>query len=181
MDGKEMCRLRRSVQFAVLGGQTKRFHTCNTIGENSVAAHSFQVAWLCHVLMQGASYNLIMAAIAHDMAEQTTGDLPGHIKLQLPSGQELEDMEHRALVQRDWNFVLNADEQFILKLADYLSGMLFCCQERMMGNKSLNGCFSWWNERVMDMVYGLQSVFSPNEVIRIVVNEVQQHWLEAIR
>src|SRR6267378_8094848 len=67
--------LTRKVNFIESGGYTQRMHCIPTIHPQSVAAHSFGVAWWCWLLTAGnPSANLLLAALAHDLPEHEVGD-----------------------------------------------------------------------------------------------------------
>lgn len=119
----------------VRGAGVKRFHTARTLTENNVAEHSFEVALLCHILSDGTeSRNLLLAALTHDLAEHETGDIPGYVGSAMKSC--LKEHEEHLLNIAGLSFALTEGEERTLKLADRLSGMLFCLRERQLGNRS---------------------------------------------
>lgn len=144
--------MEREIEFMWDGGNTRRFHTVPLIGVDTVGHHSFNVCCIIMVLWPGAPARLLRAAIKHDMAEHIVGDMPAPTKRGLPEYRilggegigvpksfreafgEYEDAkaaEYGVSLEQD----LDADEAWILKLADSLDGMRFCVQERRMGNK----------------------------------------------
>jgi len=125
-----------TVEFIYGGGSVERFHTMPNIQGNSVARHSFGVAWLVYMIASHDTLrvDLIMAALAHDLAEQEVGDVPAPTKRRLKIMHELSGIEDDILRDHDVLFDLWPDEKKWLKLADCMDGMMFCIQEMALGN-----------------------------------------------
>ena len=170
-----MTDLWKTLAFICTGERTKRFHTKDTIKTNTVAEHSFSVIWLIHQLTKGkASNNLIMAGASHDLAEHVTGDMPGHTKRALGElGARLTELEESLLLDHDMFFPISNEEQRILSMADYMSGMLFCCIERSLGNKTLDKVYATWHSYVMQL--------TPTGVELTILEFIQSRWQEAIK
>ena len=64
----------------IRGGAIKRYHTLETIGEQSVASHSWGVAMILQYLEPNVSKEAILRALTHDVAELFTGDIPAPVK-----------------------------------------------------------------------------------------------------
>ncbi len=129
--------LLKRVDFIRKGGNTKRYHTINTINENTVAHHSFGVAWM--IWMIGVpTVNLLMAALAHDLAEQVTGDISSPTKRRFPElASMVQLMEDEVLDSHNMFYQLNEEEARTLKMADRMDGMLFCTNEFELGNRAI--------------------------------------------
>ncbi len=123
------------------GGDVKRMHVMTTLQPQTVAAHSYGVAWWCWLITDGSpTLDLIMAALQHDVAEGVVGDIPSPTKKLLDS-KTLVDMEHDVLVKAglpDFGVRLNQAEEVVLKAADILDLMQFCCKEASLGNRTLS-------------------------------------------
>lgn len=120
------------------GGNVERFHTVRTIKPETVGHHSFLVAWFCWLLAnENPSVNLIMSALSHDLAEHIMGDVPSPTKRALDISEKLALVEAGHLGSAGLLFELTAKENRTLKIADIFSGMMFCIQERYMGNRVL--------------------------------------------
>lgn len=144
--------LKERLNFAHNGEMTKRFHTVRTIGQNTVGEHSFSVVWLLHLLTDGAaSANLLMSAVAHDLAEHVAGDMPSPSKRALGIGEELNAMEERLLDAHGFLFSITEQEQRLLKMADMFSGMLFCVTERAFGNRYISEVYYRFHDYVMEL------------------------------
>lgn len=127
-----------NVALALNGGRTKRFHTVSTIKENTVAEHTYGVIVLVLALTGGmASKNLILAALAHDMAECELGDVPAPAKRKLGIYDAFNELEEDVLRTNGWATTLTDEEAKILKIADSLDGFLFCVKEYRMGNHDI--------------------------------------------
>ena len=129
--------LTRKVNFIESGGYTQRMHCIPTIHPQSVAAHSFGVAWWCWLLTAGnPSANLLLAALAHDLPEHEVGDIPAPTK-RLLDRQAIQDMEDAVMFDGGMPiFVLNQTEERLLKLSDSLELVQHCLRERTLGNKT---------------------------------------------
>ena len=123
------------------GGDVKRMHMMTTLEPQTVAAHSYGVAWWCWLIMDGCpTLGLIMAALQHDVAEGVVGDIPSPTKKLLDS-QTLATMEHDVLVKAelpDFGSLLGETQEIVLKTADILDLMQFCCKEAALGNRTVN-------------------------------------------
>ena len=114
----------------------KRFHTRDVIKENTVAQHSFGVAWFCWMLMGGhPSAALLMHALAHDLPEWVVGDIPAPAKKLPGVGDRIEQLEEQVVAEAGLKlFPLTDEEQRALKIADRLEGLLYCAMEARRGN-----------------------------------------------
>jgi len=132
------------IDMVTKGAAVKRFHTCPTIGNETVGEHSFSVAMLCLALTDGkASANLLKAALFHDLAEQVTGDTPATskwanplLKVTLQAMEEMFEESHGLTVD------LPIRDKVVLKWADMLSLLIYCKCQRDLGNKNMNIVFS---------------------------------------
>lgn len=132
--------LKEQLKFIYHGGKVKRYHTSDTLTAQTVAEHSFGVAWLCVLLKPLASRELLLAALAHDLGERILGDIPSPAKRLYPDiKRALDDAEQDLLDEAGLDFPSNltTEELTILKIADIFDGMLFCIRERRMGSKAV--------------------------------------------
>lgn len=144
---------RAQLEFFVAGGAVKRFHTVDCIREQTVAEHSFGVAWLVWALTEGrVSAGLIMAALAHDLAEARTGDVPSMTKRYASIGIQMAALEADARSGAGIEFALTEEEQRMLDLADNLEGMLYCIRERQLGNRGAE----LWYPRFLSYIRSIQ-------------------------
>lgn len=139
IEEKSVPHLRNRLELIERGGQVRRYHTVSTLSTETVASHSYLVAW-CVALITGGkpSAELLMAALQHDIAESVTGDLPAPSKRELRIGVQFEEYEDQVLKDNshiNYACLISEEEKKHLKMADICAGMLFCIQERMMGNK----------------------------------------------
>lgn len=164
---REREHLTQQLNFIRLGGLVNRYHTKNTIQPNTVGHHSFGVAWMIYLLTKGAAdTSLVFAALAHDLAEQVTGDISSPTKRKFPElAAMVQLMEDETLEAHGLFFQLSSEEQRILKIADCLDGMLYCISEFEIGNRS-----------IMDVYYRYCSYINSmdtNEHERLVFNSVR--------
>lgn len=116
--------------------QVKRSHTVTTIGHQTIAEHSYHVAMLCWEMYDGQpSAELLKAAMFHDLAEISTGDVPATVKWKNNLLKNiLEDMEESFNMQYGLVTELDEEERLILKYADSLELAFFCVDQIRMGN-----------------------------------------------
>lgn len=165
--------MKDQILFILKGGEVSRYHTIRTLQEETVAAHSFGVAWFVYMLRPSSCATLIMAALAHDLAEQYTGDLPAPSKRELGIGRQFGEFEDRLLRAQGLSFELDAEQSRILKLADCLQGMLFCIRDRSLGNRGVDIVCQRYQDYIQERLSG-----EPRE--QDVFNAMKQLWLEAI-
>lgn len=143
--------LRAQLEAVLNGGNTARFHTVSTIRRNTVGQHSYGVAMLCFLLTQGnPSKQLLMAALTHDIAEQWTGDIPAPAKRALGIRAEFGRIEDEVLGKLALSFPTDANDTIVLKLADAMDGMLFCINERRLGNTHVEAAFDNFSSYVKE-------------------------------
>lgn len=171
-----------AIEFAFKGGRTKRYHTADTLTEQSVGEHSFGVAVFCIALCAAEgkhpSNNLLMSAIMHDLAEHRVGDISSPIKRRNPAlTQQLRTAEMEEYAEGLDAFIapagalpyaLTEKEAQTLKIADYLDGLMFCIRERRYGNSGINYIFSNYRK----YLYELEA----SEEARKVIAQVLQLW-----
>lgn len=141
MTGKTMY---ERLLFIYKGAKTKRYHTADTLTSQTVGEHSFGVAWLVALLHTNPSRHLILAAMAHDLAEHKVGDVSSPTKRQYPELKVLIDTAETNLLNEyglNFEYVLAPSEKRILKLADNMDGMMFCIRERKMGSKFVRNIY----------------------------------------
>lgn len=117
-------------------GAVKRYHTVDTLRQQTVAEHSWGVAMILLTCVPFPSRELVSQALYHDMAEVLTGDVPATAKWNWPefasAEQRSADDFHR---QYGYQEHLQPWEFELLKLADGLEGFSFCLREVELGNR----------------------------------------------
>jgi len=118
-------------------GQVKRYHTQVTIKEQTLADHQWGVAMILnHIYPNG--YQLLMAALTHDLAECESGDIPYTGKRDNYNLKSASDDAEEA-----FNFKyglcqhLTTDEQHLLQWADMFECFLFASRETWLGNQTM--------------------------------------------
>lgn len=125
----------KRLKLVLEGGAVKRFHVMPTLAEDNVAQHSFTVAWLVTILGRKPSATMLLACLQHDLTEVSTGDIPSTSKRRF--GIDTKSFESEILAEAghvDYVSMLTENEKRLLKVADILSGMLFCLKEITYGN-----------------------------------------------
>lgn len=164
--------LRRQLEFIFNGAAVLRYHTTPPLRPQTDGAHSFGVAWLVYLLTEGsASRNLILAALAHDLAEHATGDLSAMAKREGTIGKQLDALEMVQLKAVGLEFMLTEREQRTLLLADKLEGMMFCIAERRLGNRTAELWYGRYRSYFQENGVGYSELF----------NVVEELWKEATR
>ena len=132
-------RMAKQVDAIQIGGGVKRMHCIPVLQPQTVAAHSYGVAWWCWLLAgRTPSVNLLMAALQHDVAEGGVGDIPSPTKQKLDKALvdalELQVLKEAGLP----NFAadLTVEEALILQASDVLDLMQYCISETLLGNRN---------------------------------------------
>lgn len=162
--------------FIFRGGKTKRYHTEDTMTEQTVADHSFGVAMLVELMAPECRKELILAALTHDLAEHLVGDISAPVKRANPEIKlVLDHMESTRLNRVGFNYEekLTKEEHYILKAADYIDGMMFCVRERRMGSRAVDHIYKNFESYVLKVLNHL-----PPEA-ELVFNAARNLWREA--
>ncbi len=139
-------------------GSVKRWHTNPTIGEQNVAAHSWNVLVILLELVESPTVRLLTAAIYHDAAEHQTGDLPSQVKRRSAKIKELMDeLENAEYQSMDIDMRLAPEEKLLIKTADLLEMLFYIREQRLLGNRSLD---LTWN-RVIEWIKAAPGLPSP--------------------
>lgn len=147
--------LKRRLQATFRGSATKRFHTIRTVHENTVGQHSFGVAMLYYIIAIEPSLNGVMTALTHDLAEYKTGDVPAPAKRELGLREQFAAYEANVMAAAGFpafEATLDADDKWVVKLADALDGLVFCGYERKMGNRQANEAFDNFCQYVTELL-----------------------------
>jgi len=161
------------LKFIFFGGKTKRFHTSDTLTTQTIAEHSFGVAWICYLISENPSVNLILAALAHDLPEQHYGDMNGWAKQKTPALGEMINNLEEDLARRYSLFFfdkLSEDEQRILQIADRIDGMMFCIRERVFGSKAVQEIYENF------LYLAMKNMKREDEVAHYIVSELNNIW-----
>lgn len=172
-----MQKLRKKLELVLNGGSVRRYHTVPTVHPETVAAHSYLVAWCCAMLCEGVfvcTAQLLLAALQHDIAEHVTGDLPAPTKRKLGISAQFASYEETVLKDHehlDHATSLTVNERRILKLADGCGGLLYCIQERRIGNRNVETAFNNFRS------YVEASIETPHD--QSFINLIDKMWEEA--
>lgn len=125
-----------------------RWGVLRRVRSQSVAEHSYYVAIYSTHLADMVGWNgdrglLLRAALAHDMPEAATGDIPGPAKRMLMDPWHTAHVEHQYVKSRfpsdavAWAASKNDDSiKLLIKTADLLDEIMFLQTERQLGNKN---------------------------------------------
>lgn len=120
--------------------QVPRWVTVRTIQRQSVAEHSFQVAWLAQWLAQWwvparrGNYPpglIVAAAMVHDEAEAITGDIVATCKHMMDELKNWEEGEGMGIHPED------RELRHLIKVADLMEAWLFLRTEEELGNSGI--------------------------------------------
>lgn len=146
----------------------RRWHTEPTIGDQSVADHSWGVVMLVGWLTNWRRPYLLIHAATHDIGEHATGDVPAQVKWASPEitkvVEELELREHRRLSLPA--FVFDTDDALVIKLADTLDAMHYCLEAMRRGEKRARVPFDRMVERIKSRADGGGSATAPEYLLR---------------
>jgi len=134
------------------GGEVKRYHTMKTIGEQTVANHSWGVAVILNWLKPDISKAALLKALSHDVAEKRTGDMPAPTKWNNKDlAYELHVVEKEIEKELGVDYELTEEEQEYFKQSDLFELLLYCVNQRSLGNTNVNVVFSNGVEKLVDM------------------------------
>jgi 5'-deoxynucleotidase YfbR-like HD superfamily hydrolase len=140
--------------FIYNGGASKRYHTVQTHNTQDIASHSFGVAWWCELITdKRASKQLIMAALTHDLAEHIVGDVPSPAKRAMGCRDAFNAYEDTILTDNKVVHYMNLPEleKAVLKAADCFDGLMFCLNERRMGNKHVEIVYGRYYSYILEV------------------------------
>ena len=134
------------LQYISRGSMVRRFHQHHQLVQDTDGRHQHGVALIATLLCDGApSQELLLAALTHDLPELVSGDVPATTKRVLRSTNfDLDKYEANINAHHGFNTTLTDIERRTLKLADGLDGMLACCREVAMGNRTVVWVYEKW-------------------------------------
>ena len=136
------------------GANVTRWHV-ERLAPQRVSDHCHGVAvLLCFICEPGA--NLLKAALFHDLAEKQAGDMPAPVKWEHPEIKRfLDELEDKVQRRLGLAVELTAEEERLLKIADYLDASYYALEQRMMGNRYADDIFHrlrWFFEERVNLV-----------------------------
>jgi len=145
--------MQNKLNLIMRGGRVKRYHVMDTLKQQTVAEHSFGVAWLVWLLCDGRpSVELVMAALQHDLAEHVTGDLPAPAKRSLGISKQFEEYESAIMADaRMPQVMLTQAERRTLKFADTCDLMLYCLREMELGNYGIHEVYKRGRQYICEL------------------------------
>jgi len=145
--------MKTKLEFYQAGSEVVRYHTIHTLQRETVGHHSSGVAFLCRILDDNASADLLWSAILHDSAEHQTGDIPSPSKRKYGIGEQVSALEDELLHSAGLTMpALTASEKRTLKLADIAQGAMFCVREISLGNLRMKVVFDRYISYAEDMI-----------------------------
>lgn len=156
--------MKLALQMVLKGGRVARFHTAPTIKCETVAEHSYLVAWLATLIIGEPRAELLLAALAHDLPEYVTGDMPSPAKKAMGVKDAFTRVErnlYAAAGMPDYESMLTPQELEVLKFSDNLAGYLKCKYEAEMGNTLLKEMADRYHEYLYDMVSDTEYLDKP--------------------
>lgn len=130
----------------------KRFHALPVIRNQRIDEHSFGAMAIAVFLDPEVSANTMKAIMFHDHAEFFTGDIPAPAKHMNPALRlQLQSVENDIDKYLCSDYELDSRGQMTLKLADALEGLLYCFEERMLGNRNVDVVFGTYALFVRDL------------------------------
>ena len=150
------------------GGQVTRFHTKPTLKAETVAEHSYLVAWLTTLVLESTPRaDLLLAALAHDIPEYVLGDMPSPAKRAMNLGAVYRTREANLFAgagMPDYEGRLTPYEAEVLKFCDNLAGYLKCRFEEQMGNRTLTATLRNYRSYIDHQI--MTSELLPQEICR---------------
>lgn len=130
-------RLKKTFYTVSQASRVKRWHNARTIHQETLAEHHAITAQVLLMLFPAThSFNLLAAAVTHDLGEVGTGDIPSPTKDKLNLREALDHEERNYNPFISYQDQLNNHEKLLLKFADVFARVVFLYNEKMMGNKT---------------------------------------------
>ena len=143
----------------------KRFHVKRTLRQQTVGEHTFGVLMLLRMVLPGGANGddlilFMVATMHHDLPELVTGDIPAPVKRRAPAlAAELDKLE-RTAEDLYVDIRLDPAEKTMLKWADTMELVLWCMEERDLGNRNLDRTVS----RALGYIHEMQPLPWPEAV-----------------
>lgn len=185
-----------NLDFIQQGGWVRRYHGVPIINQQTNAEHMFGVAHLVAIMAldaepqegEGLTVPLLMAALASDLPEWVTGDMPAPSKRAFPdinydgrrmSFRQAWNMRDEELLRThglDWEAELLPKQIRWLKLADAMEGCLFCIKERKQGNKYIGKrCYVHFRQYIRDVL----GEDDPEDIVQKLIDYIDGEWEQA--
>lgn len=140
-----------SLETCLSSGQIQRYHTLPTIGQESVAEHSYGVALIVLYLTEGTPGKLLQWALTHDVAEAAIGDVPAPVKWKHPIlNTALEAIEEEFNQENNIEIKLTGDQKVLAKYADLLQMCWYALQQVRLGNHNMKKVFYNASKYILD-------------------------------
>lgn len=153
-----MADIMKKAEFLSAGRFTRRFNGWRVLTIDYVGMHQNNVTNIALLLRPDCRKELVVACVRHDSPEWASklGDVPSPTKRRVPGLKEAADAEEARVWAEaglpDPCEALTPEEYRILKLADYLDGMMYCIQERQMGNQFMDEPFGNFVSYIIKML-----------------------------
>lgn len=171
-------------EFLSAGRYTRRYNGWRVLSIDYVGMHQCNVTNIALLLRPDCRKELVVACVCHDSPEWASklGDIPSPIKHRVPGLKEAADAEE-ARVWAEVGLIdpcegLTPEEYRIMKIADYLDGMMFCIQERRMGNTFMHEPMQNFTTYVYNLIMDdpLLGVSRPETTLFLAL---QEKWVRA--
>lgn len=142
-----------SLETLLQASNVLRAHTRPALNRQTIGHHTFRVLilldWVHYPFSMG--YNLVRAALYHDVPEYHTGDIPGQIKA---SNQQLSDaldiLEREFLTKHQMEIKdLSSIERYLLNICDRADLCYWSIEEVQMGNGNFVDIYARAKEMVL--------------------------------
>lgn len=155
------------------GGAVLRYHARRTIGQQSVAEHSWGVAMMLYELCQPTEV-LLRAALSHDLAEYDTGDVPFTAKrMSVPFKDALVQLETEIDAKLGFMPLLEPEDLWLLKMADMLELCWYAVEQKRLGS---NYCDEWFINGTVFISSSIKSSKFPTGRVGAALSDVLTAW-----
>ena len=127
------------IKFSREAGAVRRCHSQMILGHYDVAQHTFNLLCMLRILYPEAPREVIWQALAHDVPERLTGDIPATTKWAgLVKTEELDRLEIQIqnMVGMDYHD-LDPYWRGVVKGLDLLELYMWCRDQTHMGNRNM--------------------------------------------
>lgn len=124
-------------KFVREAGKIRRCHTQTTVGEYTVAEHTFNMLCMLKLLYPEAPIEVIHYILGHDIPERLTGDIPATAKWFGIIDERLDTVEDAILKECGFYTKMEEEWYLVVKCIDLLELYLWCRDQDLLGNQCM--------------------------------------------
>lgn len=157
-------------------GKVNRMHTMPQLHRENIAEHTWGLLFLILRIWPEAPRDFIVWAILHDAGEIAIGDIPGHVKWDLPDEArevlEVKEKDHVAQIT-SVNPTITKELHILLEIFDRAEFCVSCLHEMRLGNANAAEYFERSASRVRTLYRQLEDYPEIKAVATRLIHEMR--------